>query len=79
MKIFWFDEPIGIKIFRKVGDEYYKIHGAYPRTLTELPDFLNYLGFIVEAANIGPPDNQYERKGILMSEEIATALILRFG
>lgn len=79
MTTYWFDTPFGISIFRFVGDLYYRSHGVYPKTLTELPEFVTSdMGVNAFPANIKPPEVPRERCGIAFEDEDATAFLLKY-
>jgi hypothetical protein len=75
----FFDTPIGVRLFRVIGRMYFMENGHYPTTLCELPAYINQLGFKCSPQNIKPPIAPIERCGITLEEEVATALVLRFG
>lgn len=86
MKRIWFQYgPYGGKIFLNATTEYHKIHGVFPRTNDQLPEFLTSLGYPCEADyttvfdTIDGEDRLVEAKGLKMDDETATALILKFG
>jgi hypothetical protein len=79
VKTFWFYKYPGIKIFFNVGNEYKKLHGVFPTTATELPNYLREVGFDVCVANEKPPAVQRERIGLTMEDDVATALVLKYG
>lgn len=86
MSYIWFQRSThGMNIFSNVAEAYYDIHNVYPTTNIQMPEFLTSIGFPCEEANayfpgvIAGEECMVEAKGLQMDDEIATALILRFG
>ena len=70
---FWYSEGAGVKIFNNTTRAYFKEHGVYPVVDTQLPAFLNSLGYACRAA-IG-----MGRRGITMTQEDAIVFKLKWA
>lgn len=80
MKIdIFYDSSIGMKLFINIGKLYFKEHGVFPKTNTELPAYIEKLGYPCQFVNVKPPVSNIEKNGISVDEETATALVLRFA
>ncbi len=83
--IILFNNARGRLVFYNIGAAYFKIHKVYPKTYTELPAFVNSLGYACGAvstkvlARIGNKEGLVEAKGIEVADEDSVAFILRFG
>ena len=74
----FYDTPNGIRLFRAIGELYYTEHGVYPKTMTELPDYINRIGYKCHPVNVKPPIVDFERCGITIDQETAIALLLKY-
>ena len=85
----WYCYGIGIQLFFNISCDYFNQFKVYPKVSTELPEFLNKLGYRVIPVHVcrskkWPDDDltgakEPERLGLIMSKNTATVLMLKYG